>query len=103
MIDSHDWPVRVELHVHAVALPFIELLTSAEISRDAAPFSWRGGECLLPSPTHFILHNVIDAFLVNFVRKGELLSQRQMFEFVLASLTYGERIDSNTVKTRFAQ
>ena len=100
-LDSPDWPVRVELHVHPVQLPFVQLLTSGEIFSDATPSLWRGGECLLPSPTHFILHNVIHAFLVNFVRGGAQLPQRQLFEFVRASQTYGERIDWNAVKTRF--
>jgi hypothetical protein len=103
-IDSPDWPTKVELHVHAVPLPFIKLLHSAEIFREATPFSWRGGECLLPSPTHFILHNVIHAFLQDF-KGGTIaatpLSQRQLFEFVHAAGTYGERVDWNTVRSRF--
>jgi hypothetical protein len=98
---SLDWPVRVEFHVHPVSLPLLELLDGEEMFRDAMPLSWRGGECLLPSPTHFILHNVIHAFLMHFAVTGKPLSQRQLFEFVLANQRYGQQIDWRSITHRF--
>jgi len=56
---------------------------------------------LLPSPTHFISHNIIHTFLVNTQNQLERLSLRQLFEFVLASRTFGEQIDWNDIRNRF--
>jgi Uncharacterised nucleotidyltransferase len=64
-IYSLDWPAPVELHVHPVHLPVARLLGSEEVVRDAMPLNWRGGDCLLPSSTHFVMHNVIQAFVVD--------------------------------------
>jgi hypothetical protein len=96
---SLDWPVAVELHVHPVHLPVARLLGSEEVVRDATPLNWRGGDCLLPSPTHFVMHNVIHAF--DDIRVLGILSLRQLFEFVYASRTYGERIDWAVIQQRF--
>ena len=98
---SRDWSSSVELHVQPVLLPMLKFLPSEEVFRDAIPLAWRGGDCLLPSPTHFIIHNLVHAFLVNVQSHLQRLSIRQLFEFVLASKTYGERIDWNAVITRF--
>src|SRR5580704_15383484 len=98
---SLDWPVAVELHVHPVHLPVARLLGSEEVVRDATPLNWRGGDCLLPSPTHFVMHNVIHAFVVDMRILQGYLSLRQLFEFVRASRTYGERIDWAAIQQRF--
>jgi hypothetical protein len=99
-IYSLDWPAPVELHVHPVHLPVARLLGSEEVVRDAAPLHWRGGDCLLPSPTHFVMQNVIHAFIVD-VRLYGFFSLRQLSEFVRASLTYDERIDWAVIQQRF--
>ncbi|MGH6848749.1 MAG: nucleotidyltransferase domain-containing protein [Methylocella sp.] len=99
-IYSLDWPAPVELHVHPVHLPAARLLGSEEVVRDATPLNWRGGDCLLPSPTHFVMHNVIHAFVVDSRDRG-ILSLRQLFEFVYAVRTYGERIDWAVIQQRF--
>jgi Uncharacterised nucleotidyltransferase len=96
---SLDWPVAVELHVYPVHLPVARLLGGGEVVRDATPLNWRGGDCLLPSPTHFVMHNVIHAF--DDIRILGILSLRQLFEFVYASRTYGERIDWAVIQQRF--
>jgi len=96
-----DCPTHVELHVQAVHLPFVELLSSEEVFRDAKTLRWRGGECLLPSPTHFVTHNIVHSFLNNTKGHLERLSQRQLFEFVLATRTYGDRIEWNDIRHRF--
>jgi hypothetical protein len=99
-LESADWPVAVELHVHPVHLSVAQLLGSEEVVRDATPLNWRGGDCLLPSPTHFVMHNVIHAFVVD-MRDCGFLSLRQLFEFVRANRTYGERIDWAVIQQRF--
>jgi hypothetical protein len=99
-IYSLDWPAPVELHVHPVHLPVARLLGSEEVVRDATALNWRGGDCLLPSPTHFVMHNVIHAFVVDITDRG-FLSLRQLFEFVYASRTYDERIDWTVIHQRF--
>jgi hypothetical protein len=99
-LESADWPVAVELHVHPVHLSVAQLLGSEEVIRDATPLNWRGSDCLLPSPTHFVMHNVIHAFVVD-MRDCGFLSLRQLFEFVRANRTYGERIDWAVIQQRF--
>ena len=99
-IYSLDWPAPMELHVHPVHLLATRLLGSEEVVRDATPLNWRGGDCLLPSPTHFVMHNVIHAFIVDRRDRG-FLSLRQLFEFVRANRTYGERIDWALIHQRF--
>ena len=98
---SSDWPSRVELHIFPVHLEFAELLPSDEVYREATATKWRDGECLLPSPTHFVAHNIIHTFLFNTKTGLEPVSLRQLFEFVLASRAYGERIDWNDIRNRF--
>ena len=100
-IYSRDWPALVELHVHPVHPPVARLLGNEEVIRDATPINWRGGDCLLPSPTHFVMHNVIHAFVVDMRILQGYLSLRQLFEFVRASRTYGERIDWAAIQQRF--
>jgi Uncharacterised nucleotidyltransferase len=99
-IYSLDWPAPVELHVHPVHLPVARLLGSEEVVRDATPLSLRGGDCLLPSPTHFVMHNVIQAFVMDLRDRG-CVSLRQLFEFVYASRTNAERIDWAAIQQRF--
>jgi len=98
---SPNWPASVELHLHPVLLEFGELLTSEEVFQDARLVKWCGGECLLPSPTHFVTHNIIHTFLVNTKHHLQRLSLRQLFEFVLATRTYGDRIEWNDIRHRF--
>lgn len=103
-IASPDWPAAVELHVHPVVAPLRKLLASSELFRDATPLSWCGGECFLASPSHFIVHNVTHAFLQDFKGADQIarpLSQRQLFEFVHACRTWGQRISWGAVKDRF--
>jgi len=64
-IYSADWPVAVELHVQPVLLSFVNLLSSDEVFQDATAVRWSGGDCYLPSPTHFVMHNIIHSFLVD--------------------------------------
>lgn len=99
-LESPDWPVRVELHVQPVILPLVRLLDAEEMTRDVSVADWRGGECLLPSSTCFILHNVIHAFLVDFVCRRRPLSMRQLFEFGHVSRRYGAQIDWRHVVDR---
>ncbi len=98
---SPDWTTYVELHLHPVNLNFVDLLTADEILLDATALQWRDGQCRLPSPTHFITHNIIHALLVNTQYKFERLSLRQLFEFVLASQAYSGRIDWDGIRNRF--
>lgn len=100
-IVSCDWRASVELHVHPVARPFGRLLGSEEVFAGATAANWRGGEYLLPSPTHFVQQNIIHSFLVNTRYKYERISLRQLLEFVVASRTYGEAIDWNALRSRF--
>lgn len=90
-IYSPDWPVAIELHVQPVLLSFVNFLSSDEVFQDAATVRWRGGECLLPSPTHFIIHNLIHSFLVDTRYHLASMSLRQLFEFVLASQTHRKK------------
>lgn len=99
-LQSPDWPAAVELHVHPVHLSATRLLSAAEVCREAKPVLWHGGELSLPSPTHFLMHNVIHAFVVDF-RKRLFLSLRQLFEFVHANRVYSERIDCPAIVARF--
>jgi hypothetical protein len=99
-IYSLDWPSPVELHLHPVHLPAARLLDSEEVVRDATPLNWRGGDCLLPSPTHFVMQNVIHAFVVDKRDRG-FLSLRQLFEFVHASRAYGKQVDWDLIRERF--
>ena len=99
-IYSLDWPAPVELHVHPLHLPIARLLGSKEVVRDATPLNRRRGDCLLPSPTHFVMHNVIHAFVWD-KRDLEFLSLRQLFEFVRTNRTYSERIDWAVIQQRF--
>jgi hypothetical protein len=98
---SPEWQTRVELHVQPLWLSTVAFLPCKEVFREAIPLAWRGGECLLPSPTHFIIHNLVHAFVMNVQGGLERVSIRQLFEFVLASKIYAERIDWNAVKNRF--
>ncbi|WP_291996134.1 nucleotidyltransferase family protein [Candidatus Accumulibacter sp. ACC012] len=98
---SADWPSRVELHISPVHLEFAALLPSEEVYREATAMKWRGGECFLPSPTHFVAHNIIHAFLFNTKSGLEPVSLRQLFEFALASRVYAERIDWKNIRNRF--
>lgn len=99
-VRSMDWPVWVELHLHPVHLNVSRLLSSEEMIQDATPLNWRGGECLIPSPTHFVMHNVIHAFLVDYDSKA-FLSLRQLFEFVHACRNYAGQIDWTAIQQRF--
>jgi len=98
-IGSPHWPAGVELHVSPTLLAS-RLLCAEEMVEGARPLSWRQTELLLPSPTHFIVHNVIHAFVVDFKLKG-WLSLRQSFEFVHAARIYGGRIDWTAAMRRF--
>ena len=100
LLISCDWPVGVELHVHPILSHLTRLLSSEEIMRDARPVNWRGGECLLPSPTHFVTHNIIHAFLVDYQING-VLALRQVFEFVHASRLYADQIDWDAIRRWF--
>lgn len=99
-IKNPDWPVLVELHVFPVHRFVDRLLGSEEITRDATLITWRGGECLLPSPTHFVTHNVIHAYLVDHALQSGI-SIRQLFEFVFASRIYAGQIDWLAIQQRF--
>jgi hypothetical protein len=91
-IFSPAWPVTVELHVQPVDLPFVPLLADKQVFSSAQTIKWRGGVCLLPSSTHFVIHNIIHSMLVNTQGKLERVSLRQLFEFTLANRAYGGRI-----------
>lgn len=99
-LQSPNWPAVIELHVHPVHLPATRLLSAAEVCREAKPVPWHGGELWLPSPTHFLMHNVIHAFVVDF-RQLVFLSLRQLFEFTHANRVYSERIDWPAIVARF--
>ncbi len=99
-VRSPAWPSWVELHVQPVRLSMVKFLSSDELFRDATPWSWRGGDCWLPSATHFVLHNLVHGFLVNVKSALERMSLRQLFEFVLASQTWAERIDWEAITRR---
>ena len=99
-IYSLDWPAPVELHIHPVSLWAARFLGCEEVVRDATPLHWRGGNCLLPSPTHFMMHNVIHAFVVDVTERG-FLSLRQLFEFAYAGQRYNQRIDWAAIQNRF--
>ena len=99
-IYSLNWPAPVELHIQPVALYANRFLSSEEVVRDATPLNWRGGDCLLPSPTHFMMHNVIHAFVVN-IKEDGFLSLRDLFEFAYAGHAYNERIDWAMMQQRF--
>lgn len=101
-IYSPDWPVAVELHVQPVLLSFVNLLSCDEVFQDATAVRWRGGDCLLPSPTHFVMHNIIHSYLVDTRYHLASMSLRQLFEFVLVSQSYGERIDWHAINSRFS-
>jgi len=95
---SHNWPAPVELHVRPVHRSVAQVLGGEELFRDATLSNWREGRCFLPSPTHFMLHNVTHAFLMDY-RRG-FLSIRQLFEFVYACRTWAERIDWELIEER---
>lgn len=100
---NSSWPASVELHVHPVDLSFTDLLSGAEVFRDASIFRWRGAECLLPSPTHFIAHNFIHGFLNDTRQLLKPLSLRQLFEFSLVSQRFSGQIDWEAIRNRFDQ
>jgi hypothetical protein len=76
------------------------LLSAAEVFQEAKPVPGHSGELSLPSPTHFLMHNVIHAFVVNFSPRV-FLSLRQLFEFVHANRVYSEQIDWPAIVARF--
>lgn len=96
-----NWPARVELHLCPVHLQFVEILSSEEVYREATGLMWRGGQCLLPSPTHFVTHNIIHAFLHDSKTDLKRVSLRQLFEFTLSSREYDQRIDWKEIRNRF--
>lgn len=98
---SKDWPVAIELHVHPVLLPFDKLLSSEEVFEGAKTLNWYGTNCLLPSPTHLVVHNVIHAFIVDTQLSLHRFSIRQLFEFVLMSNIFGNQIDWQAISSRF--
>jgi hypothetical protein len=100
-IFSPDWPVTVELHVQPVDLPFVPLLSDEQVFSSAQTMEWRGGVCLLPSSTNFVIHNIIHSMLVNTQGKLERVSVRQLFEFALANREYGERIGWQAIASIF--
>ena len=93
-----DWPVTIELHLHPVPLHYGRLLGADEMFREATPLKWHGGECLLPAPVHFIVHNFIHGFLHDTKYAMKNVSLRQLFEFALASRTYGNLLDWNAIR-----
>ena len=95
-----DWPVWVELHIRPVHPPVRELLTYEEVVRDAIPINWRGTECQLPSPTHFVMHAIIHSFFVDYP-VYRVLAFRQLFEFAHASRVYANEIDWTVIQQRF--
>jgi len=99
-VRSLAWPIWVELHIHPVHLSVAECLTAEEMVQDATLFSWRGGECLLPSPTHFVMHNIIHSYFVDY-RMGASLRLRQLFEFVHVNRVYAAQIDWAAIQQRF--
>lgn len=98
---SKDWPVAIELHVHPVLLPFDKLLSSEEVFEGAKTLNWYGAICLLPSPTHFVVHNIIHAFIVDAQLSLRRFSVRQLFEFVLMNKVFGKQIDWQAISSRF--
>ncbi len=99
-VRSLAWPIWIDLHIHPVNLAVAECLTAEEMVQDATLFSWRGGECLLPSPTHFVMHNIIHSYFVNYRMEGNL-RLRQLFEFVHVSRVYANQIDWTAIQQRF--
>jgi hypothetical protein len=95
-----DWPALVDLHVHPVALLAQRLLPNTEVFQEATAFPWRGVELALPSPNHFMMHNIIHAYLMDFARCG-FLSLRQLFEFVHGSRIHGSKVDWPAIIARF--
>ncbi|MBK8386519.1 MAG: nucleotidyltransferase family protein [Candidatus Accumulibacter sp.] len=77
------------------------LLTAEELFLAATPFSWPGAEFYLPAPEHMIVHNIIHTFLVDTRDQMRNMSLRQLFEFVLASRAYADRIDWEAIRERF--
>lgn len=102
MIRCPDWQAGVELHLLPVQRRYAELLSADDVFADATALSWRAGEVLLPSPGSFLAQNVIHSFLVNTQGNLARVSLRQLFEFVLATRTYGERVAWDAVVNRFA-
>lgn len=100
---SPEWPAPIELHVHPVHLPFDKILSSEEVFAGGTKVQWRGVDLLLPSPMHFVIHNVIHAFIVDVQMALHRLSIRQLFEFALVSQKYGELIDWRAVSGRFGK
>ncbi len=100
---SPEWPAPIELHVHPVHLPFDKILSSEEVFAGGTKVHWRGVDLLLPSPMHFVIHNVIHAFIVDVQMALHRLSIRQLFEFALVSQKYGELIDWRAVSGRFGK
>ncbi|MCM8621126.1 MAG: nucleotidyltransferase family protein [Candidatus Accumulibacter sp.] len=91
----------IELHVQPVELPYVRLLSSEEVFRDARRVRWRGLLCSIPSPTHFITQNAIHAFLVDTRDNLRQVSLRQLFEFTLASGIYGSGVAWTVLRDRF--
>jgi hypothetical protein len=96
-----DAPAALELHVQPVDLPFVKLLSSEDVFSAAVRSSWGASDCLVPSPTQFVAHNVIHALLVNTRGKLERVSLRQLFECALAIQKYGDAVDWCALSRRF--
>lgn len=96
-----DWPVSIELHVQPVVSRYLPLLASEDVLSGARKAVLPGGECLLPDPTKMIIHNVVHAFLFDTMDCMKTISLRQLFEFVLISQKYRERVDWDQIKQRF--
>lgn len=96
----NGWPVAVELHVFPIARCVPPILTREELERDASLAVWQEGECLLPSPMHFVIHNIIHTFLVD-IRVKNIVALRQVFEFVHFSHLYECCINWMAVRERF--
>lgn len=96
-----DRPVSIELHVQPVVSRYRPLLATEDVLCGARKAALPGGECFLPDPTKMIIHNVVHAFLFDTIDCMKTISLRQLFEFVLISQKYRERVDWDQIKQRF--
>jgi hypothetical protein len=95
-----DYATAVELHTQAVPRAFAALLPTAEIWAAARPAELgMGASALLPSPTHFLLNNVIRSQLARGGR--DVVRMYHLWDVVALRQAGDAAIDWGAIRARF--
>ncbi|SMF79514.1 Uncharacterised nucleotidyltransferase [Tistlia consotensis] len=85
-------PAAVDLHIEPIDAAY--LLPASALWRDAGALGLPEGACLVPSPTHRLLHNLLHAQIHhrgNYYRG--VIELRQLYDFTVLARRHGPAID----------